>query len=265
MILHTDDTKPQERERARLIGQYGVGITVQLTDIPTDVLFYGLEDGRRPVMIGVEVKKPQDMADSAVRSGRLVQQFRNAQDYGCEHLFVVFQGEIREGAGGLLEHLVWDYQLRKFQWKMVENPSITYVALDNFMNTLEIQGGIGVKRAKDQKETARQIVDLYNWWQRPPEEHQSLERFHQPVWLGGQVPLLRRMVKEVDGVGWTRSADFFNYFADKGMSTLDVLSLPAREYKNVKGVGPKTAETIEQDLHRLVVRNTNTNGKGNGQ
>lgn len=254
MILHDDDSKPQERQRAAEIQKLLTGVPVIITGpLPTDVVFYGVDNGGVPAMIGVEVKKPQDMADSAVRSGRLVQQFRNAQDFGCTHLFVVFQGKIRaDPRTGLLQELRWDGATRKMCWTTVDNPQCTYGQLDNFLNTLMIQGGILVKRTDDIAETARAIVDLYHWWQRAPEEHQSLDRFHQPVFLGGQVPLFRRVIKEADGVGWTRSLDFLNFFADKGLTVPEILSLPAAEFKKVKGIGPVIAKQVEADMHRPV-------------
>jgi hypothetical protein len=97
-------------------------------------------------------------------------------------------------------------------------------------------------------------VDLYHWWQRAPEEHQSLERFHAPVFLGGQVPLFRRVIKEVDGVGWTRSQDFLNFFADKGLSIPEILSLPSKELRQVKGVGKGIADQVEQAMREPVSR-----------
>ena len=121
-----------------------------------------------------------------------------------------------------------------------------------------------MRRSSDIAETARKVVDLYHWWQKPPEEHQSLDRFHAPVFLGGQVPLFRRMVKEVEGVGWTRSRDMFSTFAGTGLTIPDVLSLNWKAFTDVKGVGPKTAKAIEEAMHEPIamVKRKSEGGSG---
>lgn len=230
-----------------------IGIPCIYGHLPVDNCMDGYGPERVPTTIGLEVKRIEDMADSVVRSGRIVEQFRRAVDWGCQYLYLVIQGPTRVNhETGMLETLKWDPVARKSGW-METSPPVEYHRWSNFLNTLEIKGNIHTIRTNDPWETAFQVVTLYHWWQTPPEEHSSLDRFHEPVYLARNVPTLRKMVKEIDGVGWQRSMDFFKTFTDQGLNIPQVLSLPAREFEKVKGVGKVTAKKIEEEMRKPVV------------
>lgn len=241
MILLDDDPKPQEHARGEQIQKLAIGIPTTFTDCILDVIFYGYGASSSQTMVGVEVKRGDDMADSITRGGRLAQQLKVAREFGVGPMYVVVQGIFRPSKGdGLLE------ELRGRTWT-VTSPQIEYSRWDNFQTTLSSRGII-IKRSQDMYETARIVVDLYHWHQRPPEDHQSLDRFYEPVFLTGTAPMFRKVVKEFDGVGWTRSLDWFMEVQGKGLSIRDVLNQGPKEWAKTKGIGKKTALAIEEAL-----------------
>ena len=254
MILLDDDPQPWERQRNERIRELAVGVNCLYSSLPCDTAFYGYGPERTPIIIGVEVKKPDDMADSVVRTGRLVQQFRACSAFGISVMYLFFQGIIRPGPDGYLEKYVGPRKnpdgSQKSPWD-VTNPPVMYGQMDNFLNTVDVKGGVHVKKTSDPRESAHAIVDLYHWWQRSPEEHTSMDRFNTAggaAFLSKEVPFFRKMVKEIPAVGWVRSLGFYETFRDQGHSTLDVLNMSAKEWQKVKGVGP----TIANDMHKVL-------------
>lgn len=246
-LMLDDDPQPWERMRNEKIRTLAVGVPTMYGKLPCDNVFYGYGPDSKEIMIGIEVKKPTDLVNCVLKTGRLVSQFRNCVEYGVSVMYLLYQGIIRPGPGdGLLEE--WKFG---GVWEDVE-PGITYSHMDNFLNTLQVRGGVFVKRSAWPEETAQQVVDIYNWWQRPPEEHSSVDRFtgqDGAVMLGGQPPLVRRMVKEIEGVGWKRSLDFMKTFSGQGLSTLDVLNMEPKDWTKVPGIGKVTAGRMWDELH----------------
>lgn len=243
MILLDDDPQPWEKNRNEIIRSLATGIRCMYGNLPVDTVMYGVDEGRTPIIIGCEVKRPDDMVNSITMSGRLVQQFRAAAEFGCTRLYLFLQGITRPGrSDGLLEHYHTVRGGHKPEWT-VTNPAIEYSRWVGFQNTL-LSRGIMVKRTSDPYETAAEIVNLYHWWQKPPEEHDSLDRFKQTVLLAKDVPFFRKLIKEFDGVGWQRSMDFFLEFAGQGLSPQDVLNLEPKQWARVKGIGKGTVEKM---------------------
>jgi len=85
-------------------------------------------------------------------------------------------------------------------------------------------------------------------FQKPPEEHSSLEGFHQPpnpVSLNGRPGLMRRVFKELHGIGWERSKRAEDYFKGR-LSLVDALRA-GEEWQNIEGIGPEISKMIYKE------------------
>lgn len=247
MIVLDDDPQKQEVARKNAIRRHAVGVPVIEAPLPVDCSFYGLGPEKSPAMIGVEFKKPNDLARSIVQNARLINQFRNAVAYGHTKLYLLLEGIVRPNSEGLVEHYTWVPGTQQQGWVLTD-PIVEYRRWDNFLTSLETKGGIGIKKSASHYETAFQIVDLYHWHQKPWEEHDTLDRFYTPVFLGGKPPLLRKLVKELDGISWDRSLAILNDYRGTGMSIADVFAQDAKGWQRTRGIGKGIATAVEQAL-----------------
>lgn len=88
-------------------------------------------------------------------------------------------------------------------------------------------------------------MDLYNWWQTPWEEHRSHLAFDDSNELRELVQtsvptLLRRIAKELPGIGWVRSKLVEQRFG----TVYDMISAGPQEWVKIEGVGKLTAKRV---------------------
>jgi len=127
---------------------------------------------------------------------------------------------------------------------------IEYKRVDSYLDELWYYAGVVVKRSHTAKETVDQVVDLYKLFQAPPEEHNSLKQFYTPLLptldLWERPNLVRRVAKELKGVGWERSKAVAKRFG----SVWEMCDASEREWAEIEGIGDKTAKSAVNELRK---------------
>lgn len=200
-----------------------------------DASFPGKGKDGIPVLVGVERKKVEDMIESTI-SGR----FQGRQLPGLvasyNVVYLIVEG-IADRTGEILE-------VHRRGWNETE---FTVAQFDNMLNTLMMIAGVKVISTRNDRETALTIRNLYNWWQKGWEDHRSHLGFYvePPPSVSLVKPsLIRRIAKELPGVGWQKSLEIEKYFA----STADMWVAEISTWQKIPGIGKTLAGRIYKAL-----------------
>lgn len=201
-----------------------------------DCVFFGVGEETTDIRVLVERKKIGDMANS-ILDGRYLSQAQAAHDAGFNHLILIVEGVMRPGRShGLIE------VPRGAGWSAMM-PNISYSRFDAYVDELALYTGITVKRSASVSETAAQVKVLWQLFQKPPSAHQSLHQIYSappPSVQLSKPSLVRRVAKELPGVGWERSLSVDRAFR----SVIELANAGEQDWKSIEGIGPKTAKTI---------------------
>lgn len=243
-----------------------------------DYIFRGPHKVVEGISICVERKRIRDMMNS-IQTGRYMHQVQSAKGAGFDRLILIVEGEVQpDPKTGLLQtkHSAsllptkvpakignakvvssispraarvpksWSHQLAK--WYTPE-PTMAYSRWDEYLSEIDILMGIPVKRSQNVKETAAIVRSLWSLFQKPPSQHSSLEVFYrQPpprVDLYQQPGFLRRVVKEIDGIGWDRSREVEALY--RSVHTL--CHATVKDWMKIPGIGKVTATRAVQQLN----------------
>lgn len=212
-----------------------------------DASFQGNGDNG-PVAIGVEIKNVADLANS-MASGRLAGHQVPGLLERYQHVWLVVEGFYRR-------HRTSD---------IVEMPSgavwkplylgkrpVFWGQLEAFLTSLEVMAGIKVRRTRTTRETAEFIVMLHGWWQKPWEQHKSLNVVHRAApradlrQLDDVTKNIRDVALTMPGIGYDRAlavAKSFECPADLAIGTV-------RDYEQIPGVGRTLAKRIVDFWHK---------------
>lgn len=204
------------------------------------------------MLVGAEVKSLGDMLAS-MRNDRYVDQLNRMLDcYGFIYLLVY--GIFRPDDHGILEVPSRDgwhalgLVSREQKKRGVRRGRYYYSELDSFICSLEAKRGVRVRRCSNQTELVATIVDLYRWWQKPWDEHKSVEAIKcKTLGLFARKESLARMVAaQLPGIGWGRSKEVALKFG-----TVERMAQASEEEWLIKGVvGPKTAAAVWEALRK---------------
>lgn len=197
-----------------------------------DVAFYASHRA-----IGIELKKLNDMLQCIV-TGRFSGHQLPGLARTYDEAWLIVEGFWRPGDAGVLE--TW----KRGGWEPVKLGTRTwqYRDLDNYLNTIEVKGGVRVKRTASEQETARTIYNLYLWWQDfdGHRAHLALNRAGRDGALFIRPTLARRVAAELPGVGFERSSDVAVAFPTiRGM-----VNASEKDWTKVKGIGKTLAKRI---------------------
>jgi ERCC4-type nuclease len=217
----------------------------------TDCGFWGVNDTGETVLVGIERKKIGDIV-ACILDGRLMHQAQIAKENGIDVLCVIIEGRIRSNPDdGLLEVPVWGINPRTMHraemWQPVK-PTLTYSRFDQFLTELDYLAGVIVKRSDNVQETACIIKALWDNFQTPPSKHNSLHKiFEQPI---GSVQLvrpslLRRVSKELSGIGWGRSKEVSEHFK----SVKEMVNADSKQWQEIEGIGKGIAKKVVQEIN----------------
>ena len=222
-----------------------------------DVVFFGkweadsVDKDAIDIRVLVERKKIPDMVNS-ILTGRYLSQAQAAHEAGFKWKTLIVEGDMQPGLDGFLEMPHWQNTngKKKRVWLPV-TPLIQYSRFDQYLSEVSLFLGIMVKRSVNVKETAAQVKALWLLYQKPPSEHHSLKSIYTTPVPGQNLllrpSLVRRMAKELVGVGWQRSGDVDKRFK----SIREMVDATEKDWLEIPGVGKKTAKSVVMALNGL--------------
>lgn len=197
----------------------------------------GIED--RPVPIGVERKRLRDLL-SSLTSGRLAGHQLPGLLTDYEYVWLVVEGIWRAGANGIIE-----IPRGHGKWEPLVNGAKRFMARDveAFLLTLELRGGVKLRRTRDADETADFLAHLYHWWtHKAYDEHKSHLAMNdaRDAALLVKPSLVRRVAAQLPGVGYEKSGAVMRAFG----TTLNLALGDERAWTQIDGIGKTLAKRI---------------------
>ncbi len=204
-----------------------------------DVSLVGNGPEGAPVLVGVEYKRLGDMI-SCIEDGRFSGHQLPGMLESFDRLYLVVEGIWREGRDGMLE------VPRGAGWKpLVHGRSSRSMAssLRSFLFTMSEKIGIRVMLTGTPSQTVDWLYHLNRWWTgKEWEEHRAYLSFDNSSALSlvSRPSLVRRVAKELPGVGWERSGAVAKHFD----SVVSMAMAEAAEWENIDGIGKTTARRV---------------------
>ncbi len=253
-MIFTSDL-PNDQDMINALG----GMAIPMPTLFTDCLFSGAGGDGEGILIAVERKKIQDMANS-INNGRFLSQLQVCKEMGCEIMVLIVEGRCQANPlDGVLEVPGWNTALRRRSWHAAM-PATMYSRFDQYLTELDYLAGVIVKRTHDVRETADVIKAIYVNFQKTPEDHGSLHKMFSAPNPESAVELarpglVRRMAKELPSVGWEWSKVVSDRFPTvKAMCEAGVDEWASLEITHDGGksrrLGMKVAERIVRALRR---------------
>jgi len=235
------DDRVGSRHLAPALEALGLPVSIQRLDFG-DAAFLG-HGPLGPVMVGLELKNLNDLL-SSLRSGRLVGHQLPGMLVDYDHTWLLVEGQWRPNSttGRLqVKQRAWvDLHVGRRGWM--------YREVDSFLTTLEVMLGVRVKRSGSSGETAAQIAGLYRWWQKDWTRHHGHEAYDTsrdgPLVELAPAPLVQRMAKELQGVGYQKARRVAQAFATPRV----MASAPPGDWLKIEGIGKGLAARIDKEL-----------------
>jgi len=204
-------------------------------------------DGGGPagsMSIGIERKNISDLLNS-LHTGRLSghQLPGLVSTYDAVWLFV--EGSTRPGITGHLEY--FDEKARRWYSAISGHHSMQYTDFLAYLTSIETCTKLKVRRTESAEDTVTHIESLYRWWQKPWRDHKSFQGFHSvmPTHVELTPPsFMRRVVKEIRGIGWERSYQVERAFGN----VLTMCMAEPGEWMQIDGIGKKLARNAVAQL-----------------
>lgn len=231
-----------------MITALGPSVAVPLP-LFTDCCFSSVDNE----LVCIERKKVGDMAQ-CVNDGRFLNQMITCKENGADYLFLVLEGRYRRNPeDGVLEIPVWvtfvnagGYYRRRQEWVPVK-PFMQFSRFDQYLTELSRDAGIVVKHSENVAGTVDVVLALYQNFQKPGREHQSLKKVFKPNPPTVQLvrpSLVQRVASELPGIGWERSKVVAEHFP----TVLDMVRAGWEEWADLDGIGKKTAQAVVKSL-----------------
>jgi len=215
----------------------------------TDACFTGVGEGGKPVLVAVERKLVPDLA-TCMNDGRLMRQIQRAKDNNADVFVLIVEGAYKcdhgFGSSGLLVIPHRSAGESRREWVPVK-PIMTFSRLEQFLFELDWLAGVVVRRSDGVRQTADIIKALYTNFQSAPDQHQSLKKLYRmpsPVVPLQKPSLVRRVAKELRGIGWERSRAIDGHFS----SVMAMCEADTSEWATIPGIDKKIAEWAYKDL-----------------
>lgn len=182
-----------------------------------DVAWEGCGPDSSTVMVGLEIKTLGDMLTS-MRSGRYIEQL-NKMRGEYQYVYLLIQGSYAPDESGTLctptrggwAPLVLQTKEQKDRGKF--RARYSYNELDKFIASLEVKRDVIVRKACNKRDAIQQIVNLYGWWQKGFDAHDSVESVKtQEGIITGKASVLRRTAAQWPGIGWELAGKVDRHF-----------------------------------------------------
>ena len=178
-----------------------------------DAIFEGYWEHSQVVPVLIERKRIFDFVNS-ILTGHHLKQVQAAASAGFHFQWLIVEGPLRPNPDTGLAETHWGGGWKSFsEVKTAQGqiPDLEYRRLDDYWNQCELFMGIHCKTSRNAAETARQILDLFYLFQKPPHEHSTLKNLYQQTMVTGEgraylMPptLLEKVTMQLPGVGWER-------------------------------------------------------------
>jgi len=219
-----------------------LGVPVEPAILPAgDVEFVGIGPEGRPVMVGVEVKKLNDVL-TCMRDGRFAEQLRGMGE-SYEIKWLLIEGRIRNVSPNDTMQIA-----SGTRWR--DDGHYRYQEFTSWLQTMCMRGGVLLWRTENQEETVAWLRSLHLWWtMREYESHRAHLEYYHPSLVGGITPFeapttLQRVAAVLPGIGETRSKAVAGHFSSvKEMSCASV-----DEWCKIHGVGKTGARKLVKVL-----------------
>lgn len=234
------DPRAGSAELIPLMKQRGVKEVESAMLSAGDIHITGNGPGGLPIMVGIEYKKLPDLVQ-CIEDGRFVgHQLPNMLDCYDQNWLLV-EGIWRESdTSGLLE------VPRGSSWTTMRhgaNGGLMAGALEAYLLTLSIKLGLNVKLTGGRRQTVNWLYHLNRWWtEKEYEDHRAYLAFDNSSALAlvSTPSLVRRVAKELPGVGWHRSGAVASHFG----SVVELALAEPREWESISGIGKETARRV---------------------
>lgn len=215
--------------------------TAQLTNLDfADFMFVG-NGPQGPVTIAIERKVMSDLI-SSMTSGRLsgyqIPGLLRSYNYVWLVIEGIWQTSQKDSCIQTWTRKGWqDY---KFDGRFHKSRDII-----KYLLTISIKSNIRVWFTSNSKETVNFITALFRWWtDKEYEDHRSLIQEHEPIITFEKPTLLKRLAKELDGVGSKKAGRVSKMFN----TPLEMCLANEKVWMEIEGIGKKLAKNIVKSL-----------------
>lgn len=216
-------------------------VPCQLTTLAFgDAAFAGNGPHAQAVQVAIERKRIRDLVNSLL-SNRLAGHQLPGIIGQYQYSWLVIEGTWRPDDHGYVSIPIGD---RK--WKRIE-PAITAAALEGWILTLELRGGLRIRTTQDAEGTAAFLAALHKWWTHKEwAEHQSHLALYQPPdsAIFVKPTMVRQVAALLPGVGFEKSLGVEARFA----TVLELACASAQDWVEIPGIGKTLAPRIVQVL-----------------
>ena len=198
-----------------------------------------------PQLVGVEYKTVEDVI-KCIGDGRFAGHQLPGLIQTYNYVWLMVAGRTRSGPNGVLQvaHISGRWYDAGFG-----NRQFRYSDYDHWLTTIELRGGLRVRRVGDSLEAAASINGLYRWWTgKEWEDHRGHLAFDESrdleLALLRKPPLVRRMAKELPGIGWGKSAQVAAAFG----TAIEMVAATEQEWSDIPGIGKTMARRIRKEM-----------------
>lgn len=199
-----------------------------------------------PALIGVELKTAQDLLAS-MRTGRLCGHQLPGMSEEYFAIYLIVEGMLREEAEtGVLQR----YSAGHWHDLCVGQQRFMWSEFESYLTSLDTLVGVHIRRTSTLRETVSCIRTLYQWWQKPWDQHSSHKVLYTPLpekSLLIKPSVLRRVAAQLPGIGYERSAA-----VEKAFGTVyRMAQADAGQWQQIDGIG----KGITQKVMRAIWEN----------
>jgi ERCC4-type nuclease len=231
------DPREGSKQYAPLLSSLGAPVELTPLDFG-DAVFFGSDRS-----VGIELKKFDDMLQCIV-TGRFSGHQLPGLASTYDDVWLIVEGLWRPGDDGVLEQWGWNHTTRKAGWVSAGKGKRRwmYRDFDNYLTTIEVKGGVRVKRTSSETETARVVYGLYNWFQdvEGHRAHLAFNRAGRDQAIFTRPTLARRVAAELPGIGFDRSGMIAGHFE----TVRKMVAADEKEWRTLPGIGKKLAKDI---------------------
>lgn len=207
-----------------------------------DIMFFG-NGPAGTISVGIERKVMSDLI-SSMTSGRLCGHQLPGLLSCYNYIWIIVEGIWRTSpTDGLIQmytHTGWkdynhDHRFHKTSY------------IIKYLLSLSIMGNVRIWFTTSPKETVQFVTSLYSWWNdKEYEEHTSLMQEHEPEINFIKPSLLKRLAKELEGIGKKKAKLVDNKFG----SPLEMCLADEKTWQEIPGIGKKLACKIVESLQK---------------